>query len=355
MVAAGSLGPAGGMESGALPPGVYSIVGQSDGGIALSAYKIVEGEVVPDSPGPLPLVAPASDWALARTILARRFPVATPVPGANVVPDGVPAGVVPPPSPAAMPAPLAVRPTDADPVTTTRQVASVRPGDLGRIDQYDATGTLQPVPFADIYLIRSGELVATLKADADGQFRLPLTLQPGVHTVVSIGTPENSSEPGASVTGLNVAASVDENAVINEQGDEEEAVAMRPVVFRRVVKQGPAFSVTQAPGSDVVLALGEGPEPGPPGFIPPGPGFPGGGGFGGGAGGVGGGGAGVGGGGLLIPALIGAGIGAALADDDDDDDDDPPGFNRRNPRAQSPQGPPFTPPGPPPVVPPAGP
>ncbi|WP_206678677.1 hypothetical protein [Alienimonas chondri] len=227
-----------------------------------------------------------------------------------------------------MPAPLTIRPIAATSAKTATRVSGVRPGDLGRIDQYGRGGALVPVPMADVYLIRSGELVATLKADEEGLFRLPLTLQPGIHTLVSIGTPLNGTQLGASVTGLSVLATADD-ALIDEVRGESQS-EMRPVAFRRIVKQGPAFSVTQAPGTDVVSALGND-GPGPPGFIPPGgPGFgaPGGG-LGGGAAG---GGGGLGGGGLLIPALIGAGIGAAIAGDDDDDDDGNNGNNRNNGR-----------------------
>ena len=347
VMAAGTLEAGGGFEAGAMPPGVYTVAGQSDGGVALFAYKIKEGKVTVDD-GPLPLVAPASDWPLARSILARRFQLA-PAPAGGVRPPS-PAVGLPAPGPLApAAAPMALRPIAAKRTAANRRAAGVQPGDVGRIEQYDTFGTLQPVPRAEVYLIRSGELVSTLEADGAGLVTLPGTLDAGLHTLVSIGIARNNTEPGASVIGLNVTAA-GTRAVSDEQDKDEDArplvrpVVLKPVALKKVVKQGPAFSVTQAPGSDVAAAIG-GPPPGEPGFDEPvPPGFAAGGpaGFGGGAGG----GAGGGGfGGALLPALIGAGIGAGIAaaidDDDDDDEGDEiaPEFDvDRTPPAASPAG-----------------
>ena len=349
VVAAGTLEDGGGFEAGAMPPGVYTVAGQADGGMALFAYKIREGKVSVDD-GPIPLVAPASDWPLARSILAEHFPLA-PAPANPRTP--APPGAAPPVPGAVAPAaaPMALRPIAAKRTAANRRAAGVRPGDVGRIEQYDATGALRPVPRAAVYLIRSGELVTTLGADELGLFTLPETLDTGLHTLVSIGIARDNAMPGASVTGLNVTAARTRSVSDEQDAEEDDRPLVRPVAFRKVVKQGPAFSVTQAPGSDVAPALG-GTPPGPPGAEEPGPpGLAAGGPAGFGGGGAAGGGAGGGFGGGLLPALIGAGIGAGIAaavDDDDDDEeaDTPRGFGAGGtPPAASParaNAPPFS-------------
>ena len=349
VVAAGTLDETGGLEPGALPPGVYSVAGEAAGGRAVFAYKVVEGEVSTTGPAPLRLVAPAADWPVARAILMRRFPqLAAPVPTPGAVPATAPApaapigGPVPPP--AALPAPIPVRTISK--VTVDRRMGGVRPGSRGLVTQFDAAGVARPIVGADIYLIRAGERVAETRTDDGGLFTLPATLGGGIHTLVTVSNLSNGvSETlgatavlrgnatrmaGASVVGLDIdaAAPAPVPAADPAVPAADPAVPVvraadgfvRPAALR-AVQGGADFAVAQVPAADLGFALPVGPggdDPGLAGAPPFGPaGGPGG--FGGG-GGLGGGGA-AGGGGLLGALAIGgiaAGVIAAVSDDDEE-------------------------------------
>ena len=369
VVAAGTLDETGGLETGALPPGVYSVAGEAGGGRALFAYKITEGDVSTTDAAPLRLVAPASDWPVARAILMRRFPqlaapVPTPGPATAPAPAAPIGGLTPPP--AALPAPAPVRTISK--VTVARRMGGVRPGSRGLVTQFDAEGVARPIVGADIYLIRAGERVAETRTDDGGLFTLPTTLGRGIHTLVTVsddpdgvrGTLDATAVlrgnatrmAGASVVGLDIDAAAPVPAAAPAVPAADPAVPVvraadgfvRPAALR-AVQGGADFAVAQVPAADLGFALPVGPDGDDPGLAGPPPFGPAGGpgGFGGGlgGGGLGGGGGAAGGGGLLGALAIGgiaAGVIAAVSDDDEE-----PVAVADDPDALTPERPPSDP------------
>ena len=308
-----------------LAPGVYSVIGRGPGGAALFSYKVMPFEAADGAGGDvgraplIRLVAPPTDWPVARGLVQRRFPQVfpDPLPGwyadpatAAAAPFSPPLGVpgagvpgsVPAPVPQALPGRTIARRTAAA-ATVRRRMAGVPAGAMGTLRNLDS-GFARPVADADVYVISGGAVTGATRTDREGNFTVPEGLTPGVHTITTV------SPTGASIVGMRVLPGGGDIIDGDAFGGETEAeLVVRPVAFR-VRRQGPAFSVAEVPAGDLPVALGS-LEDGPPvGFPPPGggPGF-------GGGGGIGGGGAGgaAGGGGGLLGALIGAGVGAGIA------------------------------------------
>ena len=307
-----------------LPAGVYSVVGRGEAGAALFSYRVMDDRV--ESHPPLTrLVAPATDWPVARGLVRRRFPqgfvdpdldpywyrdpsaAAGPAPSRPGVPD-VPAD----PEFEVVPGGRTVARRAAVSDLAQRRMAGVPAGTMGTLRNLDA-GAARPVRDADVYVLSGGAVVATGRTDVDGNFMVPEGLSPGVHTLATV------SETGAAIIGMRIlpdaepADDLPDGAV---DGETEAELVVRPVAFR-VRRQGPVFSVAEVPAADLPVALGSLETAPLVGGPPPGGGIGGGGIGGGGAGGA------AGGGGLLgalIGAGAGAGIAAALLSDDDDAD-----------------------------------
>ncbi|QDT18230.1 carboxypeptidase-like regulatory domain-containing protein [Alienimonas californiensis] len=336
VVATGLLGTDGSLESGSVPPGVYSVIGVAGEAMAIFSQKI-EAEPLSEDASSVRLLAPPSDRALALAILARRFPEQF----------GAAAGPVSPAAASAAPAPVApaaaVEPADLpanvaaggqEPVfrpaaLRTALLGGTPAGAEGLARMFDADGLLQPLPGAEIFLIRNGDQVASLTADGEGRYRLPKDLEPGLYTHVMVSSPASAlpgdatGTPlyGASVVGLNV---VKERPVVQQNVDGP----FRTVV-RRVLKQAPIGP----PGADPddFAVIGPPLPPGPPGPLAGGP-------VGGGGGAAGGGGGGAL-GGSLLPLAIGIGGGLAIGLNNGDDDDDVQRVFVPAPRAATPQAP----------------
>ena len=339
----GTLADAAGEAVEPLPPGVYSFAGRSESGRALFAYRVPAPGAggVAVAPEPSRLAAPASDWPLARVIVARRFADLPPLAPAPVrrAPFGPPNPFLTPPAPV----PPAARPgmlpgafgVGGVSAVVKGAAAGAEPGDGGRVRQYDAAGVARPVSGAEIYLLRAGERVAALTADDAGRFTLPPTLLPGVYTVVTVSprsldpTPARDALLGASVFGVRVEAA----SPVVEADDRRGAPLVRHVA-RRTRQAAGELEASQAPETDLPAAFEA--LDGPPPSAPPAPivppavaaaGAAAAAAFGPGAGGTGLGGGGAGGldapaGGLATALIVGgiaAGVVAAVSDDDEED------------------------------------
>ncbi|MFH5804032.1 hypothetical protein [Alienimonas sp. DA493] len=320
VVATGLLSADGSLESGSVPPGVYSVIGVAGESMAIFSQKF-GAEPLPEDASSVRLLAPPSDRALALAILARRFPeqLGTPTGARLPVPAATPASAAASApaaavEPAGLPADVAAganEPAVRPAALRAARLAGAPAGAEGVARMYDEDGSLRPLPGAEIFLIRNGDRVASLTADGAGRYRLPEDLEPGLYTHVTVSSPatalpgDAAGEPlyGASVVGLNV---VKGQPVVRQNGDSPFRTVARRV--RQVVIDDP----TPVPPGDI---LGPPlPGPGVPGPAPLGPI-----GTGGGAAGGGGGGAAFGGG--LIPTLIGIGAGIAIGRNNPDSDD----------------------------------
>lgn len=175
-------------------------------------------------------------------------------------------------------------------------------GDLTSLICIPSGGEVRAANGMDVWFLRFGEVLGTGRTDETGSFHVT-GLEPGYYSFVAAG------EYGMIVCGVEIVPSSEEAdgvaAMLGLSG------SLQNVAF--AAGNGTYF-VPTAPG-DLPAALQSLAAAGGGLGTPPPTQFPGGGGPGGGGGGAGG-----GGGDWLLPALIGAGIGAAIAAAADDDD-----------------------------------